>query len=121
MASKNKAKDKPVDVAEMASHDFTALFAKEDLQRLEEIAKGFAVDRRLLQAMLASGKSEILGRVDEPEKSADIFFEMLERAKDYKDHLKGLMEQAETAELRIMCVVATLCEQNAEAGAEVAQ
>ena len=120
MASEMVAGDQPADPGFLASLDFKALYEKTDMSKLEKAAKSYGVHRRVFQALLASDKDEILARVDDPEKSADTFFSMLELAKEYKEHLAGLKEQVEAAEARILCVLSSICleEKGEEGGRE---
>lgn len=108
MATESVATDAPITPEFMAAQNFDALLSDENITELESIAKGFGVNRRLLYAVLAQSKAQLMERVDDVEESANTYMDMAEVAKDYKKHLHNLIEQADIAETRILCVLGTI-------------
>lgn len=102
----------PKSLEALAAQDFEACYGKAMVAELEECSKGFGVDRRVLQALLAQDKAEIMARIHEPEVALDAFRKMLDLAREYRAHLEGLMEQVEVAEARILCLIATISKEN---------
>lgn len=104
------APDAPATPEYLATKDFAALLSDDKVQELEGVAKCFGINRRMIYAVLARSKAQLLERVDNIEESVGAYFEMIKATKNYRQHLSHLVEQADAAEVRVLCVLGTLHE-----------
>ncbi|MCR6661672.1 MAG: hypothetical protein NVV60_00630 [Luteimonas sp.] len=96
---------------DFAAVSFEALLSDGDLQELERTANSFAPNRRALQVLLARGKRDLLERAkDDIEGAANIYLDLLDYAKDYREFLKTQGEQIDAAEARILSLLGSLVE-----------
>ena len=117
MASESVATGEIVTIATpeyMAAQDFEALLSDADLLELEECAKSFYPNHRVCLTVMNRSKRQLLELAKEPKEASESYLHMLEAVQDYQEHLKGQMEQAENAKVRILCMLATLCPKDAE-------
>lgn len=114
MATESVATDEIATPEYMAAQDFDALLSAADLLELEDCAKSFYPNRRIAQTILSKSKRELLQVATQPEEAANSYLHMLEAVQEYQQHLKHQMEQAEGAEIRILCMLATLCPKDDE-------
>ena len=92
----------------MAEQNFEAVLTNELVDQLEECARSYGTNRRLMYALLTKGKQELSERIDDLEESAEIYFKMYDAVKDYREHLMAQVEQVDAAEMRILCMLATI-------------
>lgn len=99
--------------AEIADLEFEALLTKDDVKELEGVAQGWGINRRLALGVLTQSKAEMLEKFEsapEPGVVADAFMDLYEHIRDYKEHVSHLAQQVETAECRLLVVLAEMHE-----------
>ena len=92
----------------MAAQDFEAILTDELVDQLEDCARSYGTNRRLIYALLTKSKQQLSERIDDLAESAEIYFQMFDAVKNYREHLNAQVEQAEKAELRILCMLSTI-------------
>ncbi len=114
MASESVPPDGMTGAELEAAATFGPAFDDETMAKLETVAQGVGVSRRLALIAMARG-ADSLGKmhVEQP----DAFREMRERIEDFRAHAQGLHELAEAAALRM--VIAECFEESEEAPAIV--
>lgn len=90
-------------VTEQDEREFDALLSREDIAKLEDVARSFNASRRIVALTLTRSKAQLLEGFDSDKARA--LLGMHEHVTNYIEHLRSLDEMATTALLRILVVL----------------
>lgn len=106
--SQNVASSLPAAAEEVAALEFGAAITDAQREAIEETAHGFGISRRIALAVLSRSKAQLVGPAKENDAFGEASVHMLEAANEYVDHLKAMLDLAQTAQARMQIVCSAL-------------
>lgn len=103
--------DQSVTPEQMKAFDFPALLADNDIDKLEQVAQSWGEQRRIGLCILSKSKAQLVQAMSGDESVALGFMDVMDKSKEYRAHLQGLIEQAECVEARILVAASSLEEE----------
>jgi hypothetical protein len=113
MATQSVAKHRPAKkraIRKASSPDFAAVITEADVDKIEGVARGFGVNRRILTASMMRSREELIdsGAGLTPEQTGGAILEMLDAAHEYDKHLDAMKDMVKTASARLIAAAQTM-------------